>query len=75
MNTEQNTKGNTAGQQRKRILITLLTVVFGVVMLFLVTRGGMCERYERKMERQRYMRDYIDSMRMESDKAKSRKSR
>lgn len=56
----------------KRILITVLTVAFGIVLLLLVSRGGMCERYERKMERQRLMRDYIDSMRMESDKKKMR---
>lgn len=58
--------------KRKRILITALTVAFGIALMFLVSRGGMCERYERKMERQRLMRDYIDSMRMESDKKKFR---
>ena len=60
-------------QKRKRIIITAMTALFAIAMLFLVSRGGMCERYERKMERQRLMRDYLDSMRMESDKAKMRK--
>lgn len=57
--------------KRKRIIITIMTVAFCAALLFLISRGGMCERYERKMERQRLMRDYIDSMRMESDKMKS----
>ncbi len=59
--------------KRKRIFITAITAVFAIAMLFVVSRGGMCERYERKMERQQLMRDYLDSMRMESDKAKVRK--
>ncbi|HCN04903.1 MAG TPA: hypothetical protein DIS79_04725 [Bacteroidetes bacterium] len=50
-------------QQRKNIAIPLLTVFFITVMIILFLNGGMCERYERKMERQRHMRSYIDSMR------------
>lgn len=60
-------------QKRKRIIITVMTALFAIALLFLVSRGGMCERYERKMERQRLMRDYLDSMRMESDRSKRRK--
>lgn len=61
-------------QKRKRIIITALTAFFAIAMLVLISRGGMCERYERKMERQRLMRDYLDSMRMESEKSKARKA-
>lgn len=50
-------------QQHKNIAIPLLTVFFITVMIILFLNGGMCERYERKMERQRHMRSYIDSMR------------
>lgn len=40
-----------------------LGFVFGAVLILLVLNGGMCERYERKMERQRMQREYLDSMR------------
>jgi len=39
------------------------TVVFAAIFFLLIINGGMCERYERKMERQRLMREYIDSQR------------
>jgi hypothetical protein len=41
----------------------LLGVVFGAALILVVLNGGQCERYERKMERQKMMRDYLDSMR------------
>jgi hypothetical protein len=54
----------------KRLVITVMTVSFAAMMLFMFTRGGTCERYEKKMQRQESMRNYLDSMRMESDKKK-----
>ena len=42
--------------------------VFAVLFAFLVFSGGACERYERKMERQRLMREYLDSQRSEGQK-------
>jgi hypothetical protein len=44
----------------------VLGFVFGAVLILLVLNGGMCERYERKMERQRMMREHMDSMRRTS---------
>lgn len=41
----------------------LLGLLFGAALLIAVLNGGQCERYERKMERQRMMREYLDSMR------------
>lgn len=41
----------------------ILGVVFGTVLVIMVLRGGMCERYERKMETQRAMREYLNSQR------------
>lgn len=41
----------------------LLGVTFGAALILAVLNGGQCERYERKMERQKMMRDYLDSMR------------
>jgi hypothetical protein len=41
----------------------LLGVVFGAALILVVLNGGQCERYERKMARQKMMRDYLDSMR------------
>ncbi len=49
----------------KRSAIPLLVAMFSVVLVLLILNGGMCERYERKMERQRLMREYIDSQRSE----------
>ena len=43
-------------------------VVFGVVLVALVVNGGMCERYNRKMQRQQLMRQYLDSIRAEEQK-------
>jgi len=59
-------------KRNKRIVITTMTIAFAVTFFFLVGRGSTCERYERKMEGQTLMRNYIDSMRMESDKKKSK---
>jgi len=47
----------------KRSAIPLLVAMFSVVLVLLILNGGMCDRYERKMERQRLMREYIDSQR------------
>lgn len=41
----------------------LLGLLFGASLLIAVLNGGQCERYERKMERQKMMREYLDSMR------------
>lgn len=41
----------------------VLGIVFGAVLIVMVLNGGMCERYERRMERQRMMQEYLDSMR------------
>jgi hypothetical protein len=41
----------------------LLGLLFGAVLIITVLNGGQCERYERKMERQKMMREYLDSMR------------
>ena len=60
-----------AEAKSKRAVITVMTISFTAAMLFMISRGGTCERYERKMNQQQQMRNYIDSMRMESDKKKS----
>lgn len=52
--------------QRKRQrpwISVLLGLLFGAGLLIAVLNGGQCERYERKMERQKMMREYLDSMR------------
>lgn len=65
--------GNRANEEKsKRTVITVMTISFAVAMLFLFSRGGTCERYERKMEQQKAMRNYIDSMRMEKDRKQIR---
>ncbi|MBU3699994.1 MAG: hypothetical protein FGM33_08310 [Candidatus Kapabacteria bacterium] len=52
-------------QQDKKtpVVPIVMGLVFGAVLIMLVLNGGMCERYERKMERQRQMRDYLESQR------------
>ena len=51
----------TKDQWRKSIIGA--TVVFASIFFLLLINGGQCERYERKMERQRMMREYLDSQR------------
>ena len=51
----------TKDQWRKGIIGA--TVVFASIFFLLLINGGQCERYERKMERQRMMREYLDSQR------------
>jgi hypothetical protein len=41
----------------------VLGIVFGSILIVMVLNGGMCERYERRMQRQRMMQEYLDSMR------------
>lgn len=50
-------------RRKHRPLLTALTILFCAAFFFAILRGGMCERYERKMERMNSMRQYIDSMR------------
>lgn len=53
-------------QQRsdKRSMITLiLGLVFGTILVILVLNGGMCERYNKRMQRQRLMQEYLNSQR------------
>ena len=54
-------------EQWRRTVIGL-TIVFSAIFFLLVINGGMCERYERKMERQRMMREYIDSQRSQEQR-------
>lgn len=48
---------------KKQLIPVVLGLIFGAVLIALVLNGGMCERYNRKMERQRYMRQYLESQR------------
>ena len=50
-------------ERRTPIVPIVLGCVFGAVLIAMVLNGGMCERYNRKMERQRYMRQYLESQR------------
>lgn len=47
---------------RSKITIAL-GLVFGTVLVIMVLNGGMCERYERRMHRQKLMQDYYNSQR------------
>lgn len=60
----------TRDQWRKGVIGA--TVVFAALFFLLIINGGMCERYERKMERQRLMREYIDSQRSLEQREKLR---
>jgi len=55
-----------AERPQNRFVIPVLTAVFLVVVMILIMNGGMCERYERRMQRQEMMRHYYDSVRRES---------
>lgn len=50
-------------QRRTSVIPIVLGCVFGAVLIAMVLNGGMCERYNRKMERQKMMRDYFESQR------------
>ena len=51
-------------QDDRRSTITIvLGLVFGTILVVMVLQGGMCERYERRMQRQRLMQDYLNSQR------------
>jgi hypothetical protein len=50
--------------RRQRMIFTL-AAIFAAIFFSLIFNGGQCERYEKKMERQRLMRDYLDSQRRE----------
>lgn len=41
----------------------VLGAVFGAVLITLVLNGGMCERYEKRMQRNKMMQEYLDSAR------------
>lgn len=60
--------------RRIKPLVTALTVLFCAAMFIAIMRGGMCERYERKMLRQDLMRHYIDSVRSEEQLRKAREA-
>lgn len=50
-------------ERRTPIVPIVLGCVFGAVLIAMVLNGGMCERYNRKMERQKMMREYFESQR------------
>lgn len=49
--------------KRTPVIPIIMGLAFGAVLLMLVLNGGMCERYTKKMERQRQMREYFESQR------------
>ncbi len=53
----------TAPKKQRPWISVVLGLVFGAALIIAVLNGGQCERYERKMERQKMMREYLDSMR------------
>jgi len=51
-------------RSNKRSVITLiLGLIFGSILVVMVLNGGMCERYERRMQRQKLMQEYLNSQR------------
>lgn len=51
-------------RSNKRSVITLiLGLIFGLILVVMVLNGGMCERYERRMQRQKLMQEYLNSQR------------
>lgn len=50
-------------EKKTPVIPIVMGVAFGVVLMILVLNGGMCERYNRKLERQRQMREYFESQR------------
>lgn len=65
--------GGMTPERKRQVIPVVLGLVFGVVLLILVINGGMCERYERKMQRQQMMRHYIDSVRSAEQREKLEK--
>lgn len=59
-------------ERRRQVIPIALGLGFGIVLIILVLNGGMCERYQRKMERQEMLRHYIDSVRSEEQRQKLR---
>lgn len=55
-------------QRRTSNAVFVAAAIFGIILLVLVINGGMCERYNRKMQRQQLMRQYLDSIRAEEQK-------
>jgi len=51
-------------RRRDRAVFTL-AAVFAVIFTLLLLNSGQCERYEKKMQRQQLMKNYIDSVRHE----------
>jgi hypothetical protein len=54
---------STTPRKKTPMIPIVMGVVFGVVLMMLVLNGGMCERYNRKMQRQHQMREYFESQR------------
>lgn len=54
---------NREGVDRKSVITMVLGLVFGTVLVIMVLNGGMCERYERRMQRQKLMQEYLNSQR------------
>jgi hypothetical protein len=54
---------NREGTDRKSMITIVLGLVFGTILVLLVLNGGMCERYERRMQRQKLMQEYLNSQR------------
>ncbi|CAN5452075.1 hypothetical protein BH10BAC6_BH10BAC6_16200 [soil metagenome] len=61
-----------APKKSHRPILTALTILFCAAFFIAIMRGGMCERYERKMDRMNSMRQYIDSMRTDEQLKKIR---
>jgi len=61
-----------APKKSQRPILTVLTILFCAAFFIAIMRGGMCERYERKMDRMNLMRQYIDSMRTDEQLKKIR---
>lgn len=53
----------TAARKQRPWISVVLGLLFGASLIIAVLNGGQCERYERKMQRQQMMREYLDSMR------------
>jgi hypothetical protein len=51
------------GSDRRSTITIVLGIVFGTILVILVLNGGMCERYERRMQRQKLMQEYLNSQR------------
>lgn len=54
---------NKQQDDRRSAITIVLGLVFGTILVVMVLQGGMCERYERRMQRQRLMQEYLNSQR------------